>query len=208
MTAGWANPDQRIPMEESQGSTWQEQGILFHLNLLGTPLPIYGCVGSDGKLWRTTPDMGYDDRVANLIKWECEDGRTTPRMTQAEAVDLIGLNANFVYNPWVNAQADMGITTPDRWVRLFPERKDYTQTKLVEPSLTNVPMPTPILMVGTLPANEPIQEAFPFPHQDPVSKTTPTPDPGYPANVTFGPLPEPSFWDKVRAFFRKMKPGG
>lgn len=195
---GWAQPEQRLEPHiggEPPAHSYAEQGIVLHINLQGTPLPVYGCVGSDGTLWRITPDMSYEDRLANLLKWESEFGQTMPRLTQAEAVDLIGPNANFVYNPWVSSRTDMAITTPDGWSRLFPDRKDYTQTKLVEPKPVVQPQLTPA----------PAQQSFPFPETTTMRiEPDPRPEPGYPANVTFGPLPEPSFWDKVKSFFARL----
>jgi hypothetical protein len=93
----------------------------------------------------------------------------------------------------------MAITTPDGWSRLFPERKDYTQTKLLEPKPVVQPQMAP----------QP-QQSFPFPNETTTVRFDPPApaDPTYPASETFYPLPEPSFWDKVKAFFRKMKPGG
>ncbi len=201
---GWANPEQRLEPHNGgapMAHSYAEQGILLHLNLQGTPLPVYGCVGADGTLWRTTPDMGFEDRLANLMKWESEFGQLTPRMTQAEAVDTIGPNANYVYNPWVNGRANMGIDTPDGWQRLFPERKDYTQTKLVEPK--------PI-----------VQPQMSAPAQEKTTlRLDPPADPTYPAGETFYDLGKPvrggvsepfafatrpSFLDKVKTFFGKL----
>lgn len=196
---GWAQPKHRLEPHddgEPMAHSYAEQGIVLHINFQGIPLPIYGCVGSDGTLWRITPDMSYDDRAANLLKWESEFGQTTPHLTQAEAVDLIGPNANFVYNPWVNSRADTAVITPDGWTRLFPERKDYTQTKSLEPKPVVQPQMTPA----------PAQLAFPFSAETITLRIEPDPkpDPGYPANVTFYPPPDSSLWSKVKAFFAKL----
>lgn len=201
---GWAHPSQRLIPHVGgtpPARTDRERGILLYLNLQGTPLPVYGCLGSDGTMWRIPADMQYEDRKANLLKWESEFGQTFPRLTQAEAVDLIGPDANYVYNPWVNTMADMGIETPDGWGRLFPDRTDYTQTKLLQPT----PLPASTSEQAA-PAPAPAQQSFPFPSSPapaPVAPAETRMSPTYPADVTFYPTKQ-SVWDKVKAFFAKL----
>jgi len=195
MKMGWAQENQRLtPSGGEPTRSYREQGIIFHLNLQGTPLPVYGCYDTNGLAWRISPDMQFEDRQANLLKWECEDGRAFLRMTQAEAVDLIGPDANYVYNPYTNSRADMGIETPDGWSRLFPDRPDYRQTKHLEPQLTVQPQLAP----------------FPFP-QAAVPSTQPEVAPATGVSVQPPPAPfhhviptKQSFWGRVKAFFSRL----
>jgi hypothetical protein len=124
--AGWAQPSQHLFPKAHEGVTWQQQGIVCFNNLMGTPLQVYGCTDSAGLMWRISPAVHIADAIkAGVMDWECQDGRKRTGLTQQAAVAEIGQMANFVYNPMVNGRADMGIATPDGWVRMFPDRADF-----------------------------------------------------------------------------------
>jgi hypothetical protein len=124
--AGWANPNQRLEVKAHEGVTHQQQGILFFRNLAGTPYPVHGCTARNGQLWRVLRDYSVDNElIAGVLDWESDTGEVLKDLTQAQAVERIGPEANWVYNPMVNGKADMGIATPDGWVRMFPDRADF-----------------------------------------------------------------------------------
>jgi hypothetical protein len=124
--AGWARPEQHLFPKEHEGVTWQQQGIVCHVNLMGTPHPVYGCKDDAGLMWSISQSVHIADAIkVGVIAWECQDGRVLPALNQQQAVAKLGKLANYVYNPMVNGRADMGIATPDGWVRMFPDRADF-----------------------------------------------------------------------------------
>ena len=191
---GWAHPDQRIEMSSKSPRPYHELGLLFHINLQGTPLPVYGCFDRKGDAWRLTPEMAYEDRAAGILRWESQWGEKRI-MSQAEAVNRLGFNANYVYNPYVNSRADMGIETPDGWSRLFPLTPDYNEVE--EPKLVVQPQLAEKSELRFTP------EPAPFTFQ-PNPAPTPTAPAPYHVTETFYPLPKPSSWEMVKAFFKRI----
>jgi hypothetical protein len=189
-----------MEVSNSGPRTWQEQGICMHANLMGIPHPVYGVYDArTGKYYRVEQSKKHvSEQIRDgVMRWEADDGLIFENIDQQGAVDMFGFHANFVYNPWTNARADMGISTPDGWARMFPDRPDCNPSQGVQPSLFP-------------PA--PDKTSWPF-SQAPVqptetAKVTGVSQPPAPATFTSWSInasaPKLSLWGRVKAFFSRL----